>query len=268
MARLARQPNPTYDYVDVDQIRVDPKYQREETPGWITWLAEHWKDSAVGVLTVSRRADGLYYVIDGQHRLAAARRTGRHLVPCEIWANLSDSEEADKFLDLNTTRNVRAIDRFRAAVEAGHPDQCEIQKIVHDAGWHISDESHDAAIRAVAALEEVYGASKNPDKERHPDTLTLTLHVVTKAWGFDRDATAGFLLQGLGRFLHRYNELVDVDVLIRKLAKYDGGPLALVGRSKELRALVRTTVPNCVAEMLVEVYNVGLRTTRLPAWRS
>lgn len=266
MARVPR--NPTTDYISVGSIAIDPLYQRAVESRWVRHLADNWDDNAVGLICVSLRADGLHYVIDGQHRHAAAQQLGLEYLPAEVWRNLSIPEEALMFLQRNEVRPVRRVDKFLAAVEAGSPDQCEILKLVEAAGWQISDESRDGNIRAVAALERIYGASSDASKERRPEALRVTLEIVRHAWGLDQDGTSGFLLDGLGKVVIRYGEQLDIESLIRKLSKYNGGPLALVGRSKELRSFINTTVPNCVAEMIVEVYNTGLRTTRLAAWRS
>lgn len=267
MARLARK-NPTNENIPVAEIRIDPKYQRELVTRWVERLAANWDETKVGLICVSARRDGLFYVIDGQHRYEAALRNGVQSLPAEIWYDLAEAEEAGMFVGRNETRGVRRIDKFMAAVVAGAPDQCNIKKIVEDTGWRINDMDEDGSIRAIASLERLYGVSDDPDKERRPDTLRRTLEVLHRAWGYNQDAAAGYLIDGLGRFLVRYDQELDFDKLIRKLSKYNGGPTALVGRSKELRSFIRTTVPNCVAELLVETYNVGLRTNKLPAWRS
>jgi len=268
MARLPHT-NPTNDYIPVSKIRVDLVYQRDTNPRWVRELVETWDENSVGIICVSLRKDGFYYVLDGQHRVEAAKELGIDLLPAEIWTRLAASDEARMFGGRNNTRTVRKMDRFLAAVEAGSPDQCEIVKIAYASEWEINDDPQmDGAIRAVAALERVYGASSDPTKVRRPDDLRSTLETVRRAWGSDKDGVAGFLIDGLGRFFIRYGDQVDGDLLIRKLSKYDGGPLALVGRSKELRGFVRTTVPNCVAELIVETYNRGLRTKKLAAWRA
>ena len=269
MARLTQRTNPTNDYIPVSKIRVDHIYQRDTTPRWVQELVANWDRNSIGMICVSIRKDGIYYVLDGQHRVEAARELDVDLLPAEIWHNLAVSDEARMFVQRNNTRGIRRIDKFLAAVESGSPDQCNILKIAHAAGWEISDtQSQDGAIRAVVALERVYGASSNRTKDRRPDELRSTLETVRRAWGLDKDGVAGYLLDGLGRFLIRYGDQIDRDILVRKLSKYHGGPTALIGRSKELQSFVRTTVPNCVAELIVETYNRGLRTKKLAAWRA
>jgi hypothetical protein len=39
-----------------------------------------------GWVTVSRRRDGLFQILDGNHRTEAARRLGRSSIDCEILA--------------------------------------------------------------------------------------------------------------------------------------------------------------------------------------
>ena len=269
MVRLAQRPNPTNDYILVSKIRVDHTYQRGITPRWVQELVANWNETSAGIICVSLRKDGFYYVIDGQHRYAAAKELDIDLLPAEIWHRLVVPEEARMFVERNNTRGIRKIDKFLAAIKSGSPDQCEILKIAHAAGWEINDnQKQDGAIRAVAALERVYGASSDQTKTRRPDDLRSTLETVRRAWGLDKDGVSGYLLDGLGRFFIRYGDQIDGDILIRKLSKYAGGPLALVGRSRELQSFVRSTVPNCVAELIVETYNRGLRTNKLATWRT
>lgn len=260
--------NPTFEKVPVRLIKVDPAYQRELKNSHVFRLADNWEGRKAGAIAVSLRPDGFYYAFDGQHRLAAAKERGIEELWCEVWRNLVPSDEAGLFFARNDDLNVRAFDKFRALVEAGDPDRCEIAKIVHDTGWALGDNDQDGQIRAVSALERVYGVSRNSDAERHPDRLRTTLEVIHRAWGYDQDGVAGFLLDGLGKVIGRYGDQLDHEMLIRKLSKYPGGPTALVGRSKELRAFINTTVPNCVAELIVETYNKGLRRTQITGWRS
>ncbi len=268
MVRLAQRTNPTNDYILVSKIRIDPTYQRDTVPRWVNRLVANWDRYSIGMICVSLRDDGFYYVLDGQHRFAAAVELGIDLLPAEIWHRLAIPDEARIFVARNDTRPVRLIDKFLASVKGGEPDQCEILKIVHAAGWEINRDTRDGNVRAVGVLERIYGASPDDTKERRPDHLRSTLETVRRAWGLDQDGVAGFLLDGLGRVFIRYDDQINGDQLVRKLSKYDGGPTALVGRSKTLRGMVRSTVPSCVAELIVETYNRGLRTKKLAAWRS
>ncbi len=268
MVRLTQRTNPTNDYILVSRIRVDPTYQRDTVPGWVDRLVANWNRNSIGMICVSLRDDGFYYVLDGQHRFAAAVELDIDLLPAEIWHKITVSEEARMFVARNDTRYVKRVDKFLASVEGGEPDQCEILKIVHAAGWEVNRGSHDGTVRAVAVLERIYGASLNGTKERRPDHLRSTLETVRRAWGLNQDGVAGSLLDGLGRVFIRYDDQINNDQLVRKLSKFGGGPTALVGESKLLRGFIHSSIPNCVAELIVETYNRGLRTKKLAAWRA
>ena len=99
---------------------VDKAYQRNESPKLVKSIAKNWKWTAAGVITVNKR-DGVYNVIDGQHRVLAAKEIANitHL-PCIIHDGLTIEQEAETFLDVNVGRNnMSALDKFRAATVKG-----------------------------------------------------------------------------------------------------------------------------------------------------
>lgn len=99
---------------------VDKAYQRNESPKLVKAIAKNWKWTAAGVITVNKR-DGVYNVIDGQHRVLAAKELAEvtHL-PCIIHDGLTIEQEAETFLDVNVGRNnMSALDKFRAATVKG-----------------------------------------------------------------------------------------------------------------------------------------------------
>lgn len=66
----------SYEYMMLypDQIRVDPKYQREIDIGRIKRIVKNWDDDLVNAPKVSLRANGLFYVFNGQHTLVAWKK--------------------------------------------------------------------------------------------------------------------------------------------------------------------------------------------------
>ena len=61
---------------------------------------------------------------------------------------------------------------------------------------------------------------------------------------------------------------IEHEDLIRKLAKFAGGPNAIIGRARGLRDLHGGTVSRNLAEAIVELYNRGRRKSQLEPWRS
>lgn len=130
---------PTVQYCLVDQLEVDETYQRSidnnESQALIAHIALNWHWGRAQLLNVSRR-DGRLFVVDGQHRLQAAKLRGDiQQLPCLVEEFASVAEEAQLFDDLNGKRRpVSALDKFRAALVAGDPDCMAIGAAMERAG--------------------------------------------------------------------------------------------------------------------------------------
>lgn len=80
------------------------EYQRDILT--IKQLIKEWNDDKCQFLLVSER-DGRFYVIDGQHRMEAAKAKGIKELPCMILTGLTKEEEARMFATQN--RNVHTL---------------------------------------------------------------------------------------------------------------------------------------------------------------
>lgn len=116
---------PALQYLLPAQLDIDPSYQRSlETDGsqtLVRGIAQHWNWDLCQPLVVARRDDGKLYVIDGQHRLAAARLRGDiQQLPAVVVQYASAQDEAASFVLLNQQRKpLSKIDLFKAAVASG-----------------------------------------------------------------------------------------------------------------------------------------------------
>lgn len=101
-------------------LQVHPAYQRHAIDSKIKMIASSWSWLACGAVIVGRRG-GEYWVIDGQHRVIAAKsRSDIDCLPCLVFETVSVEQEARGFLDANTGRKpVSSIDKFRASIAAG-----------------------------------------------------------------------------------------------------------------------------------------------------
>lgn len=110
-----------------DQLTVDPSYQRSieniASMTLIKRIAVNWDWSLCQPLVVSRRDDGQLYVLDGQHRLEAARMRGDiSMIPCVIVNCANREDEARTFSEFNTRRKpLTSLEIFRADYAAGDP---------------------------------------------------------------------------------------------------------------------------------------------------
>ena len=148
-------------FVPVADCYVDPRYQRKPSDGSRARLKKitagfDW--TRFGALTVARQG-GRYAVIDGQHRLEAARAIGAATVPPVVVA--ADLQgQARSFVGINAVRTgVASIDKFRARVASGDAHAVAVAQLLSKIGI-----STDVAAgcrlapnetRAVAQLEKI-----------------------------------------------------------------------------------------------------------------
>lgn len=135
---------PVLQWAAPGQLQIDPSYQRSIQNGpsqtLIRQIATHWNWDLCQPLVVSRRAGGGLFVIDGQHRLAAAklRRDVPHL-PCVILELVDRADEAASFVHLNQRRRpLSKLDVFKAAVASGDSEASAIAGALHWAGLSIA----------------------------------------------------------------------------------------------------------------------------------
>lgn len=147
-------------YLDKHLLRIDKRYQRPESKAKIAKIAKEFNWAAFGVLLVAYR-DHAYYVYDGQHRVdASKRRDDVQELPCLVFVFDELSKEAQAFVDANTVRGpVRALDRFRARLEAQDSDALAIQGILNSNNYEVAIHhgSHNKNhIACIDAVERVY----------------------------------------------------------------------------------------------------------------
>lgn len=134
---------PTIEWVAVDCLLIDPDYQRSiessSSRRLIASIAARWDWRLCMPLAVSRRAAGKF-VIDGQHRLAAAKLRGDlpHL-PCCVAEYESLADEAGMFVAANRARRaISRLDDFHAALVAGDEDAIEVDRMIKAAGLRVA----------------------------------------------------------------------------------------------------------------------------------
>jgi hypothetical protein len=131
---------PVLQYCPVDQLCVDDKYQRSLESGQsirlVRRIAANWDWGLCQPLYVARRADAKLYVVDGQHRWAAAMLRGDvWQLPCVVRSFSSTEEEAAAFVALNQERTpLTPLQIFRASIASGDPEACGIAESIKEAG--------------------------------------------------------------------------------------------------------------------------------------
>ena len=235
-------------------------------------LAKDYSPLLFGLGHVSRRSDGCYYVMDGQHRCSAALIAGNDdPVPFQVWTGLSIAEEAEKFEWLNKNRlAVSAFDRFAIGVTAKNPANIEIVRILENFGLTYGQGHQDGVVAAVDALVKIYEGRVRLGKQKQQNRqvnipkshlLSRTLQILTQAWGRDRGAFDKMLLNGIAALLYKHDTKLDATRLAQALSKNDS-PARAVGKIKALREAARVTPMSAAVQYLEGVYNRRLSDNR------
>lgn len=257
--------------VKLGQINVDAAYQRRLNKAHAQKLANAFNPDLLGLVQVSQREDGTFWVIDGQHRIAASRLFlgqdwEEQNVDCLVHVGMDLEDEARFFGETNGgIKRLRPFDWFRARLTANEPVACDVDRIAMTQGFKISD-SNDS-LSCVVVLEGVYRGARAANVKEGPLNLTKTLSIIAKAWGVKAPHPNGHIVQGLAMFLERHGAEVDVARLAKLLAEFTGGFSGLLGKARQRRDLEGGQVAHAVFEVIRRQYNTGLKGKKLNALR-
>ncbi len=233
-------------------------------------IAKDYDPALFGIGYVSSRSDGKYYLIDGQHRSAAAIIAGRGAdpVPFYVLRGLTIQREAELFAELNRHKlKPDAVSSFKIGVEAKNPANIDIARVLTSFGLVVSGTRSDGSITAVTSLLTVYngklgvkppGASK-PQKENLPKShlLSRTLNVLTQAWGRDRTAYDGILIRGVAAFIYKHDAKIDGKRLAQSLSK-SATPVRVIGQIRALKEISKITPSAAAVQFFEGIYNRNL----------
>lgn len=247
--------------VPVETVIADERYQRRLSDASRSRIAAMMRDFSwprFGAIVVAKSDQGLS-VVDGQHRLVAARLLGITEVPA-VMCNADLLDQARDFVGINTTRtSVASIDKFRARVAAEDPIACKVAETL--AALEITTDVPAGAgigpreTRAVVVLERI---AKSANKGLLFNTLELMLDAqpdqpnLLTAFAIEAVAKTLALVGTTEAALERLERVVaetDFDTLrenAAQLVKIQGGKTSQRGH-----------------ELLLREYNRGLKASRV-----
>jgi hypothetical protein len=236
--------------------------QRRFNPEFGNRIAKNLDLEKIGIPVVNHR-DGVFWVIDGQHRIYGLRNSGfaEYQIECEVYENLTDEEMARIFDGRNTRKTVNSLDQFLVRCTAGETRESAIRRTVEAQGLVVSA-SNDAENRVgcVSALGKVYDLSGEV-------VLGQVLRTIKHAFGGDSHAFDAQIVQGLGLVYNRYNGRTDEKSLADVLGKVPNGARGVLRKAEATRDRTGSQKAQCVAAVVVETYNKTARQQRrLPSW--
>jgi len=212
----------TIEILRLSDLRI-PSYQRGTVSSY-RMIRNHFDPRLFDVLTVSRRADGRCWVIDGLQRHTA--RTDLHgsgtLVFCRVLSGLDIAGEVDLFEKLNRNRTrVSAFAILDAQREAGEEHAVALFAAVESAGLKIGPQHGASQVGSPVQLQEIQGWDDGLG------ILKDTLDTAVAAWGKNAGSFHATVIGGLA-YLYRWARIQEVRVLPSRLgAKLGSGRSAV-----------------------------------------
>lgn len=239
---------------------IDLRVQRQLNEGRVDEMANDFKPHALGIINASKRIDGRTYVLDGGHRVSAARKVSYDgLMATRVFYDLTLKEEAELFLALNFSRNIQAIDRFKVRVTMEEPAAVNINNVLKAYGLHV-DWANNASLGVISAintLEKVYAGAGVRDEGEYPELVDKVIRTLHRAYGSngDRMTYSKVMLEGLGVFIATFGSRIDYDRLIYILEGIAPRQLAIQARTLRDAKIKGTSLGANSAEAIHRLYN-------------
>lgn len=182
----------------ISSLRVDGNYQRAMTVGSVRNIqrickAFDWaKFLPVIVVEIE---DGLWAIVDGQHRATAALTIGIDRVPCyELQCSMSEAAGAFAAINGNVTP-MKPVDLWFARLAAGENEALDLKAVLDAADVSVTRKRKGLRVGetfAVTVLQRAldgYGAS----------TLGTILQAITQTAEGNAGMVVGFVVHGIGK---------------------------------------------------------------------
>jgi hypothetical protein len=218
---------PVLQYCAPEQLLIDESYQRsldsESSQALVRRIAAAWDWGLCQPLFVARRADGGLYVVDGQHRLAAAVLRGDiPQLPCVVIFFDDATAEAATFVALNQQRRpLTSLDLFKAALAAGDKEAGRIKDALDMAGLRLAASTNNQQMKAGQVAN--VGGLQRCLRTYGDQVLVTSLRVLSRAWQQQVLRYAGSIFPGVAAVVAgELNNRTAPDDLIGRLAAFIG----------------------------------------------
>jgi hypothetical protein len=245
---------PDLAWVDVGLIDVDSNYQREIRPALVDRILRGFSWAKFGALVLTRKDDGRYNVVEGQHRWKAAElHPDISDVPAVIEPHAGMADEAGNFLAINRDRMaVTSVEQYWAGLTAGDPTALAVSAVLQSAGCDVVPSQGyyrphlTNSISAVKRCIQRYGDA--PTKR--------ALLTIRAAWPDDAHALRGVLITALARIIRNNAGLNDADLAA---ALRPQSLVKLTAHAEAFRKLSGGSSETAITKAVVEIYNKGKR---------
>lgn len=236
-----------------------PIAQREFIPEHAHKIAKDFSWDRYSPVDVSFR-DGRYWVIDGQHRIAAIRERfgGDCVILARVRRGMTIVDEAMFFVNQDKGRKtIKYNDKISVKYRIGDEDVVDAVRCAALAGWRMDEFSKTYSKGRLTAHATIMKLYKRIDREQFIDLLK----VLYEAWDGDPRGACREILNGMERFYKMYWGEFDGKILAKKLSKLSPEAIVRDGRSANIRSN-ENGLP--FARAILRQYNYGARKNVLP----
>jgi hypothetical protein len=244
--------NTYLDKIHSSNLFVDFGYQRQIVKGRVEKMSKNFDLKAMTALVVSKRNDGRYAIIDGQHRFLAGVKAGVEYFVCQVLLDLSYEEEARIFTLINCERGpMKSPQQFKAMIEACDKDSIQIVSIVESHGFkikYIGPVTADNEIKSINELKLAYKIS--------PLHLEKIMKLLRQIWNGDKPSCTHHIIGGLSKFIRLYERDIDLKRLINVLRKTSIDEIVRI--SKQRSRTEECSLTDAVGKEFFKLYNKRL----------
>jgi hypothetical protein len=260
MNEIFRHPGkpPVLAMVPISAIYVDHNYQRELKDKHVAKILGGFSWAKFGALVLAVQKDGRFSVVEGQHRLEAARLHPQvHEVPAVIVEMVDMAGESQCFLAINRDRiAVTSIEQYWAGLTAGDADCATIARVLNAAGCDIVPEAGASAPHLTNAV----GAMGRAIKRSGEEAVRRALLILRAAWPKDAKALRGTLISAVSRLV-RLNKSVNDSDLAAVLSAQSFAQMT--AHAEAFRKLSGGSAEKALGRTICELFNRGRRTNIL-----
>jgi hypothetical protein len=254
----------------VKDMKIDSTYYSDEENIYnrpvndcrVKDIAKNYDESLVGIIILSIREDGNYFIVNGQHRKLGIEKAGGTHSLCQVFIGLTLQEEAEMYKKLSdTTKAIPAINSFKAKLVLKDEASLSIMRIVKSLGLEIYFKGKSPAkkrILAVTSLESLYRSFSNTKTtvEEINTYFKRCLYIITQSWGGNPRSYDQRMLNSFRVFMKQYKDDINDKTLIRRLKTVDPEYIFSSGKRGESSSGGNRYIP--YAYELMILYNYRL----------
>ena len=226
----------------------------------IQCMVDNWNWALYQPICVSL-LDGKYYVIDGQHRVAALKQIygDDFKTTCKLATDLTLEEQNEWFAELATNEKAQSLKSVVTAKihSKAYPEYQELVDDLRKAGLNLKLTNKGKqlnAIRANAAIIKLHNQMSKPH-------FIECMSILKDLWNGNSSSLTASFLEGWSYFYSLYHNQWDIKTLFSKLSIESASQISK--HAKSLADLKTYTLQQCYAKEFVTLYNGRSRKYRL-----